>query len=242
MDKQVSHKDFKAVIPQLPLELIVKIIDYFPEKSDVHGRLDAPLGRQLMLSSMSRVCRHWREITIPLLFRAPRIISLRQAGKLCLCLQRRKYLRKIVRDLNWPLSQRLNYFSQTKLGEVGRTLIYLCPNLEEMIVWLLRNRPSGDVVRCFLDIILNSRRQLKKLALKYLGRRHDRDIISIPSNFSHLELLDLTGTKINLRTVLLLLHECKHLPKLILQKRFDPAEMAEIQRAKPPHLVIRYRS
>ncbi|KAI9091875.1 hypothetical protein DFS34DRAFT_596903 [Phlyctochytrium arcticum] len=75
MDDQITQQDYKAVIRELPLELIFKILDYFPEDQEcLNGDLyEYPIShfRQFMLAKMSRVCRVWREAMIPTLYRAP---------------------------------------------------------------------------------------------------------------------------------------------------------------------------
>ncbi|KAI9091873.1 hypothetical protein DFS34DRAFT_317799 [Phlyctochytrium arcticum] len=249
MDKQVTQKDSKAVKPQLPLELVLKIIDCFPDdpeeysKSEEYSDADfyeppEYLSRQSMLAKLSRICRFWHEAMTPLLFRAPRITSGYQAQNLRACLFRKDFGR-MVRVLNWTISVCSSKFSNYLYASHVKHTPQLCPNLEEIVAIFTNARPSEYLEEHFFDPILENRLPLKKVYLKNFGPLHDEIIIKFPSRLPLFETLDLTGA-IELDTTLMLLRGFRYLTELGLENAYTSAEMAEIEKARPPYLSIQY--
>ncbi|KAI9091874.1 hypothetical protein DFS34DRAFT_634427 [Phlyctochytrium arcticum] len=187
-----------------------------------------------MLARLSRVCRLWHEALIPLLYRAPQIMSLLQAEILYTCIMRKDFVR-MVRSLTWTPTPYLDFPTVS----LPRNLIQICPNLEEIFFWL-HEWPLVHVGNHFLQVIHGCHHQLKKLALQKFGPWIDEHIIKIALRFPLLEILDLTGTPIKLQTAHRLLRICKRLTELIFVDFHRPGKMAKIERARPPRLTIRY--
>ncbi|KAI9091877.1 hypothetical protein DFS34DRAFT_697307 [Phlyctochytrium arcticum] len=259
MDDDVAQKDCQAVVPELPLELILKIIDYIPKEPQVRTECTDHAGQwsvqwryayalprpQGTLAKLSRVCRRWREAVVPLLFHAPRITSLREAEQLHACLEARKDFGGMVHSLSWTFPCYLGEWTIPRMAYLPRNLLHLCPNMEELIFWFFEPQ-TGQLTEQFLDAIFRCRHHpLKKLALNNFWRKPDQYFAKLPSSFPLLERLDLIDTAIRLETTLMLFRECKHLTELVLEtenSEYIDEDIAEIERARPPNLLIRYMS
>ncbi|KAI9091878.1 hypothetical protein DFS34DRAFT_317887 [Phlyctochytrium arcticum] len=224
MAERRSQKHSKAVKSQFPLLLVLKITDYFPEEADPWWSRNVTYSRAM----------------IPLLYRAPRITSGEGAQKLCTSLCSRKQLREIVRVLNWTVTKARYDLFNSEHAKLQKYMPNLCPNLEQIIVTNFFPTASDFVHRYYLGNILECRRQLKRITVNNFGPLTDKLILEIPSRFTLLQILELPGTPIELHTALALIRGCHHLTELVLQNAYEPEEMADIERARPPHLTIRY--
>ncbi|KAI9091876.1 hypothetical protein DFS34DRAFT_634428 [Phlyctochytrium arcticum] len=240
MNEHGSRTNSRASIPELPPELILNILDYFPEEQykRTWKNVGDPLNsgtrnRQRMLAKMSRVCRLWHEALIPLLLRALHITSVDQARHLGACLEGRKTFGEMVRVIK--LTTNVCAFHIYKHPHL-KILLQQCPNLEGLLLWLTGGFRFREDVEYILSDVLASPPQLKRITLKNFGTCGDKFSRNIPSIFPLLEFLEFTGMivkELTFETTLILLRECKSLCEPVLQKRFEVAEMRKLREPDP---------
>ncbi|KAI9091893.1 hypothetical protein DFS34DRAFT_318466 [Phlyctochytrium arcticum] len=231
-------------MPELPLEIVLQILDYllggFWPSPDGHCRRECTLDR------ISRVGWVWRRATIPFLFREPLLRNLYAISRFADCLDARPEFGQHMRVFNdSPLWSR-GYTKHFKVSDelrLLRVLLSACPNLEELELHCLYQSYTFNYFTSILDARRNidpCSSRLTTLTLSHPGHGPDDLVMQLVCANPFLQRLNLYAMDLKLDTILTLLNICKHLTTLIPSWNCLSGQSTEILRAKPEHVRITF--